>query len=137
MFARRRSLRLITGLALAMCALAVTSTDATAQRQKNELAVGDMAPSLSGLEFVQGEFSEFEHGKTYIVEFWATWCAPCRAAIPKLNAKYRSMSPQGLEVVAISDEEMGTVDSFVRRQGSNMSYPVAVDAEKQANNAWM
>ena len=150
MFARRRSLRVITGLALAFCAMAVTSTDATAQRPKNELAVGDMAPSLSGLNFVQGEFSGFEHGKTYIVEFWATWCAPCRAEIPEFEEVHQEVGDEvrfvGVNVgedisraAAFLDEVGATYDQFLDDDGdvvialetSAMPVTLVIDADER------
>ena len=55
----------------------------------SNLSVGDPAPKLQTGKFVQGEpVSEFSPGTAYVVEFWATWCAPCKESIPHLNEIY-------------------------------------------------
>ena len=60
------------------------------------LKAGDPAPKLKPGKWIQGEpVSEFEKGKAYIVEFWATWCPPCRASIPHLNEIHTKFKAPG------------------------------------------
>src|SRR5215471_5656015 len=64
------------------------------------LKVGDPAPKLQTGKWVQGEpVKEFAKGKAYIVEFWATWCGPCRISIPHLNEIHNKFKDKGLIVI--------------------------------------
>ncbi len=96
--------------------------------QAKELKVGDTAPEVRIDEWIQGETSVGE-GKPYIVEFWATWCGPCKVAIPHMNELYKKYKGDGLKVIGVSDEKnaVGKVKDFVRQQGDRMSYSVAID----------
>ena len=64
-------------------------------------------------------------GKVVLVNFWATWCPPCRKEMPDLDALYKKYKNQGFVVLAISDEQPGTVRSFLAKH--KVAYPVLLD----------
>lgn len=64
-------------------------------------------------------------GKVVVVNFWATWCPPCRKEMPDLDALYKKFKDQGLIVLAISDEDEGKVRAFLKTRP--VSYPVMLD----------
>ncbi len=126
-------MKLTTSLGL-LTALAVTLA---AHGQRNKLQVGDAAPGIDVDQWVKGEATTIESGKVYVVEFWATWCAPCRKSIPHLTELQETYSDQGLTIIGVSDEEADVVRPFVTGQADQMKYTVAVDRRSATKRAWM
>jgi peroxiredoxin len=71
-------------------------------------------------------------GKVVLVNFWATWCPPCRKEMPDLNTLYQRFKDQGFVILAISDEEVGKVKPFIAER--NISYPVMLDPGRKVND---
>jgi cytochrome c biogenesis protein CcmG, thiol:disulfide interchange protein DsbE len=71
-------------------------------------------------------------GKVVLIDFWATWCPPCRATIPELN-KFQKAFKDDLVVIGVSDETVDKVSEFMK--GTEMSYGVAIDASKKMSDA--
>jgi peroxiredoxin len=67
-------------------------------------------------------------GKVVLINFWATWCGPCRAEIPGFLQVYERYKDKGLEIVGISLDENGweVVTPFIKR--FNITYPIVIDA---------
>jgi thiol-disulfide isomerase/thioredoxin len=93
------------------------------------LVVGDPAPKLEVKEFIKGdEVKKLEKGKVYVVEFWATWCGPCRTTIPhltELQKKYKDVTFIG---VSAFENDQNDVKPFVKEMGDKMEYRVALDS---------
>lgn len=71
-------------------------------------------------------------GKFVLIEFWATWCAPCRKAIPKMN-KFQEEFKDNLVVIGISDERKSTVRKF---KNPKIEYYSAIDTKKRLKNVY-
>ena len=69
-----------------------------------------------------------------LLDFWATWCAPCRVAIPKLDALQARYGAQGLSVLGVSTEDAQDVATFTQRM--TMRYGVAVDKHAQTTRSY-
>jgi peroxiredoxin len=64
-------------------------------------------------------------GKALIVEFWATWCEPCRDSMPALNETYKTYKDQGLEVIGVTKDDEATVRGFMK--DVPVKFPIALD----------
>jgi peroxiredoxin len=74
-------------------------------------------------------------GKVVLVNFWATWCPPCRKEMPDLDALYSKYKDQGFVVLAISDEETAKVAPYITEH--KISYPVLLDPGRKVNDAFI
>jgi len=85
------------------------------------LDIGSKAPALNIENWVSnrdGAFepvTEFEDGKIYVVEFWATWCPPCVASMPHLSEIQKKHYDDGVQIISVTDEDVDTVDGFLKR----------------------
>lgn len=71
------------------------------------------------------------HGKVVLVNFWATWCPPCRKEMPDLEALYERFKDRGFVILAISDEELAKVGPFIAEH--KITYPVMLDPDRKVN----
>jgi peroxiredoxin len=74
-------------------------------------------------------------GKVVLVNFWATWCPPCRKEMPDLQALYDKYKDQGFLVLSISDEKADKVAPFIAEK--KISYPVLLDPMSKIHEAFI
>lgn len=93
---------------------------------KNDLR-GKPAPKLVTETVLNGAMPDTK-GKVIVVDFWATWCPPCRELIPEMNDWAKEFKDQ-VVFVGISDEKPDVVKAFMEK--TPMTYTVAVDTQKR------
>ena len=107
-------------------AMAKLETD-DAKRQSADFTLADLQGKAWHLQDLRG--------KVVLVNFWATWCPPCRKEMPDLDALYNKFKDQGFVVLAISDEEAAKVSPFIAEH--KISYPVLLDPGRKVNDLFI
>jgi peroxiredoxin len=95
-----------------------------ARREQIDFALTDIGGKTWTLKSLRG--------KVVMVNFWATWCPPCRKEMPDLDALYKRFKSQGLVILSISDEDAGKVRPFVKQM--KITYPVLLDPGRKVND---
>jgi cytochrome c biogenesis protein CcmG, thiol:disulfide interchange protein DsbE len=103
-----------------------------ASRASADAELGQAAPALIVEELNGNPFDlSDERGKVTIVNFWATWCEPCRKETPAIEAVFRRYHDQGLDVIGVSADRPHDRSS-VKEMAQSMGYPAAMleDADR-------
>ena len=113
--------------------LALLHPASLAQTVSPKTATGQPAPDwqLAGFDGKPIKLSDFK-GKVVVLNFWATWCPPCRKEIPTLVALQKDYGAQGVVVVGVSLDQGGSpaVQSFASKMG--IECPIAIGSEELA-----
>ncbi len=91
-----------------------------------QMLVGGPAPALDG-KYYSGDAGALAQnkGKVVLVDFWATWCGPCRMSLPILDAVYKKYHGKGLEIIGVSSESLPDLKAF--QASAKLSYPLFND----------
>lgn len=125
-------------IALALvCSAALAAQRTTIKR----VEIGSAAPSLEGLQWLQGDPVEIAEGRIYVVEFWTPFCPMSREAIPKLNKLQSAYDLDEVVVVSIVparfERRLANVENFLAEWGGRVEYAVAYDRHDKVSKAWL
>ena len=112
----------------------------TASAISTAARLGDPASGLAVATWVKRGPVKLADGKgktIFVVEFWATWCGPCKESIPHLTKLQRKFKDKSVVFVGVSAEDASTVRAFVKAMGAKMDYTVAVDDEAATTRAYL
>jgi cytochrome c biogenesis protein CcmG/thiol:disulfide interchange protein DsbE len=131
------SIALVLAFSIAGCAASSDEAASSPSSQESHPLVGNGAPAFSRPPVGGGAAISTDtlRGKVAIVDFWATWCEPCKKSFPKLeelNVKYRS---SGLQIIGVSeDDDADGIPMFAKGLGTK--FPLVWDQEKSIASKW-
>jgi peroxiredoxin len=118
-------------LLVIVCALALfSSTTTLAQAEENIPAPDFTLQSLNGGKVSLNQY----RGNYVLVNFWATWCGPCKMEMPSLETLYQRFKSKNFTLLAISNDMFGAkiVEPYIK--ANNLSFPILLDQQLQASN---
>ncbi|HRU05816.1 MAG TPA: redoxin domain-containing protein [Candidatus Brocadiia bacterium] len=117
-------------------ALALTTALGAWRQAAAEPKAGSVAPEISAAKWfnTEGEVSLAKlKGKIVVVEFWATWCPPCRRSIPHINEIQKKYADKGVVIIGLSNEPASKVEPFIKQMNAGakkqMEYIVGAESK--------
>ncbi len=87
---------------------------------------------LKDLDNITRSFNELKGEDLTLIDFWATWCSPCKKAIPVLNEIYESYKNQGVEIIGINGDGPRSISKVVPfSRALQIKYPVLIDMNSE------
>lgn len=115
---------LVVAATVSVVALAVVQGNKSESRLAGQPAPAVALPRLGGGK------SAIQQGKVTMVDFWATWCAPCRASMPRVQTVWREYQPKGVELFSVDTDDPSAdreaqVSEFLMQ--NRLTFPVVLD----------
>jgi len=131
----KKSHILLLFIVLGFVAVACSKTDSTAPaRLSAELNAAAPDFTLRDLSGRNVSLSDYK-GKVVLLEFWATWCPPCKAEMPSMNTLYKEIRAKGFEIVAVStDNSLSPIKEFLAK--SRVDFIVLFDEKKAVSREY-
>ncbi|KXH82053.1 thiol-disulfide oxidoreductase ResA [Sporosarcina sp. HYO08] len=133
--AKKNKRLVIRTITLAVLAIAIIFSIASKDKVK-VLAVGDQAPDfeLIDLEGNKQRLSDYK-GQGVLLNFWGTWCPPCKKEFPYIENQYKDFKDQGVHVLAVNIKESKLkVEAFRDQYG--LTFPIAIDKDESVKEAY-